>query len=223
MLRRHRIFAGIGMIVIVLAAAVGVVAMVSDETKTIGSLSPSAATAKAGVTSDGLSAFSRPRTAADELPAGIAASLESGSKTQPVGVSEELYEGAWKIDESRLLLDGLGSSGAKLYAVATQKGRVCFVLTPGGATCNAGPEDQSPVMWGLQADNKGPVAVAGLIPDAVSGVTVIAGEARAPAVTGSNGFFYEFGEGSSYPVRLVLSYHDGSTKTVELMSTAPPP
>jgi hypothetical protein len=172
--------------------------------------------------SDALSVFKRSSIAADALPS----ALSSGTAVEMLGnaPSAALSSGSLEPARSRQLLTGLGENNMSLYAIPTDTGDVCTVLTDGPSGC-AGPENfadgHADIGVFTRTLGETPVTVYGLILDDVRAVTVMDNQSgRNPAVVGNNAFFVQMGDPKAWPTEVVVRLADGSTETTQL-SPAP--
>lgn len=170
-----------------------------------------------------LRVFAQPRKQADVLPPAAAATL--GSLEGQEQVSSALRPGTPDLRSSRLLLADVGWWHGAIYAAPTERGNVCYLVTGGPETCPTGFTQASPVdtmIFDRDEVGRGhPAAVAGLVPDDVSSVTVVVGGVGHPARMGDNAYFYELADpAASSPESLLVRYRDGTSLTVPLPSLA---
>jgi hypothetical protein len=176
--------------------------------------------------------FTSARTSADALPPeaqGFAVS------SRPPGVPSELFEGAWLTDRSRLLRTVKGKWDASLYVVPTSMGRLCQVLVVQSAKANA----RSPATGGCvrdfagstpiglivfdpdAVDAGGPVIVAGVVPNRVVAIRVVAHGKSYPARIQNSAYLYELGSSTAYPEAIRIIYADGAIRTLALTHPRP--
>lgn len=175
-----------------------------------------------------LEAFSGQPGASDALPAPVAEEV-TVALGPPEGVQPALAPGKLQIADSRRLLANAGSARRSFYAIPTDAGKVCYVLTNGGPLgCSSAEEFQSPAPLSFgQFDPDGlgegePFAIYGIIPNEVTAVEVLNSKGeRAAAVMGRNAFYYEFLDGTRWASELVLIYENGASETIGV--PAPPP
>lgn len=135
--------------------------------------------------------------------------------SRPAGVDDQLYEGAWLVDQTKQL----GSSGGwTMYAVPTDRGRVCYAMvrldSAAGACVKSFMPEQpiSVTVYDPDLVNAGvPVVVGGLASDQVSHVFVVVDGAKQQAALAKNSFLYELEDPQSYPSEVIVWTADGST------------
>lgn len=180
------------------------------------------ASATAGPMAPQLSAFATARTPADRLPAAAEQTLAN------IAADAEALEasnrpGAPQVTQSRRLLAGVGPNDADFYAVPTNSGKVCFVITAGPSGCHS-DFSRGPLAWGeYDADALGsgnPIAVYGLARDDVTSVHVVVNGRRERAQLTRNAFFYALADPTTHPTALIARLRSGAEEAITL---APPP
>jgi hypothetical protein len=166
-----------------------------------------------------LAVFERARTAADILPARVAARLPSLAGDERVPV--EFRNAPVRLAESRLLLSGVGSLRADLYAIPTANGGLCYAFTRGPQSCLVELTAKQPVSV-AQYDPDGPgrgrpSAVAGIAPNDVVRIDVVIGGRRRRAILRNNAYFYEASNARDQPSALIVRFRDGKRVHVELV------
>lgn len=159
---------------------------------------------------DVLPSFSRARTPGDSLPAsgqeGLVRLLASGV---PSGA---LDPGVPLPGDSRKTITAYGQT---TYLVPTDKGQVCYVVTPSGdAGCTDGSAIASNGLeWGLvDVDGFGtgaPTVVRGLTGPGVTGISVATGATSHPALLRDGAFSVEV---ASRPTAISARFADGSQR-----------
>jgi hypothetical protein len=162
--------------------------------------------------------LTQPRTAADVIPSSFAPALSAFLTSD--SVDEALRPGALESSRSHRLLADLGAAHASLYALPTNKGRVCFIFADpepkfGGCVSSFGGDVAIPRVVG---DGQ-PREVFGLVPDSVTSVGVVDEGAEHDAVVQNNAYYYQLGSPLSYPEAIVVTYADGTTTREKI----PPP
>jgi hypothetical protein len=167
---------------------------------------------------DEMGVFSRPGAESDVLPKEFAFRLKPTDCTEwhrsRLGCMGEAVA-----DRSRLLLSGVGSRAASLYAWPTTDGWVCFAWDEGEGGCTPHFEGSRASFLGIDPDEPGvgaPGSVVGLIPDDVVAVDVAVRGASHPATLGRNSFFYELPDGDCTVTAidsLTITYRDGTSDT----------
>jgi hypothetical protein len=161
---------------------------------------------------DAMTALSQPP---DVLPAAVATMFSQFEPPDSSGVQESLRPGAPAPGTGhRLLAAAVGSGRANLYAVTTDKGRVCFLLMTGpygGCITTFGGDSPVPVMV---ADE--PAQVFGLAPDTAASIEVLEGGIAHRAQLENNAYFYESDAGGTYPQTVVVTYRDGSSARIDI-------
>lgn len=167
---------------------------------------------------DVLTSFSRARAADDSVPASALAILKSLLASG--APSEALNPGTPLPADSRKTITAYGQT---TYLVPTDKGQVCYVVSPSGdAGCTDGSAlGRDGIEWGLVDpdgfDTGQPTVVRGVVGATVQGVSVASGGA-AHQVAVDNGAFYV--ELASKPSTITLRLADGSERNVTV--PAPP-
>jgi hypothetical protein len=180
-----------------------------------------AATAPSVPAAASMGALNRPATAADALPSEAAATADTLLNGAP-SASSDANPGSLASSKSRLLLSGLGSRGASLYAIPTSKGAVCTVFngTYGSAGCFDRFTDDAPVSVDVRdVDQVGgglPAIVDGLAPSNVKAIDVTVDGRRHAATLANNAFFYELASSSAWPQAVTITYRNGATRIVSL-------
>jgi hypothetical protein len=212
-IRRHGLWLSTSLIVGI-ALAISVAASAKGETT--GASSPDT-----GKAASAMSALRRARAAADSIPA----SSRGFVKTQrPVNVAESLFEGAWQLGGSRRLLAGAGASRANVFAVPTDRGHVCSIIFVPPVAAAGGCVDDfntvTPVGWTAfdpdGVDTGSAVIVGGVAPDDVASVGVVVNGATFAAKLARNAFLYQPLDNASYPSAIVVTYANGTSRTVEI-------
>lgn len=170
-----------------------------------------------------MSVFAEPRTAADQLPS----SLDSFLATLKEPVAESLRPGGADASRSHRLLADLGSDHGDVYALPTDKGGVCFVLTSGpygGCVDSFGGEAPIPVVVvdPDQDDTGQPSEVFGVAPDSAVSIDVIEAGSAHPAQLKNNAYFDQLSNPTDYVQAVVVNYRDGSSARVDLQAPPPP-
>lgn len=162
-----------------------------------------------------------PSAAADALNSVLDGAEQAAADARP---------GRPVMNESRLLLRGVGIKQRSLYAVPTETGDVCLILTEGGGVGCASAKSfnaEDPVSWGqTDPDVVGegePIFVHGLILDDVVRVDVIdnTGELHGAFVR-NNAFFFQYDRPDRWTRAVILTYRDGSSQEVALPGEPPP-
>jgi hypothetical protein len=166
-----------------------------------------------------MSVFSRAATPSDQIPDDLARSTEAALSGQSGGVDPSLVPGALT-QRSRLVMDGVGSMMATVYAAVTDKGEVCQVSSNGlPSGCFSSFDDfTGHITWSVatSANGSDPPVVLGLIPDSVRSISVIVTGATFEATLGENSFAYQLSQGDQWPDALVITYTDGTTFRLDL-------
>jgi hypothetical protein len=216
---------GVLAIAVVAFAGGGESATPSSQPATAGT--KSATLPEAQSAADALGVFDTTRTAADALPP-AAAKEANALASDAESVPAELQPGAFGLAQSRLLLSDVGTRGANLYAFPTSKGQVCALFDThyGLVGCFARFTAETPISWDvMDLDQVGagdPPIVDGLVPDDVVSVGVSVGGELREAVLQNNAFFYELDDATAWPEAIVVSYRDGSARTVSLVGPPSP-
>jgi hypothetical protein len=182
-------------------------------------------------TAAGALATESPRTASDALPP---AARPLAVSERPDGTSNELFEGAWLIGESKQLVPAKGSRHASFYVVPTTRGWLCQVVTvdpageesvsaAGGCITDFSPS--TPIGLNIldsdAVDSGEPVIVAGVLPKDVTAISVIVG-GRGHAASIENGaYLYELVDPTEFPDAIQIRYNDGRNRTVDLPDPRP--
>ena len=165
-----------------------------------------------------LAILSHQRTAKDDLPAGLVATvadLAGGAELAP-----EVRNGTVLTNSSHLALVDVGASRSSFYVVPTSNGRICLVITNGPQGCEeAFFTDAQPGRWGfVDADGYRhglPTSVHGLVPNNVDRVTVIDDHgARTDARLANNAYYIEVPSSVAMPTEIVLSFADGGSASL---------
>ncbi|HEX6699665.1 MAG TPA: hypothetical protein VF101_02950 [Gaiellaceae bacterium] len=180
-----------------------------------------AAVTKTGAPSrDPLAVLSRPRSAKDELPPGLAqsvADLAGGPELAPAVRNGAVHGGL-----SHLALADLGSKNISLYIVPTAKGRVCLVMANGPQGCTTVDfTPEQPGTWGM-FDGDGyrtgaPTSVYGLVPNNATRVTIVDDHgASTVARLANNAYFLELQDATALPKSILVDFSDGGSATMEV-------
>lgn len=162
-----------------------------------------------------MSALQRPAASRDRLPSelgNIVSLVRDGSQASA-------HIGELSLEDSRVLMQDVGSREADFFVVPTDSGTVCF--TGLGAGCVA---DFSKHPGGVHigfGDLGGMRVVRGLIPDDVVNIAVVIDGSAKPAFAQNNAYFYEI-EGTGWPEALVVTYRNGSEQTVAIATPERP-
>lgn len=156
-----------------------------------------------------MAVFSRTRSSADAVPAADVAK-EAALGVDDINVPGDQRPGTPNNNRSHLLLDHVGISDAAVYAVPTDKGRVCFIFTAGAEGCVAAFTDQVPTAYVLL-----PPDIVGLVPDSVTRVTVRVNGSEQDATLRNGAFFYEL-QPNAAAQAITLYYDDGHSRSVDV-------
>lgn len=186
----------------------------------------SASPLESGTAAGAIGALKRPQVASDHVPAAGQGFINA---QKPSGVPESQFEGAWQLGRSRRLVAGAGASGASVFAVPTDKGRVCSVIVVPPSAAAGGCVDAfsstMPAGWTVfdpdELDAGRAVIVAGVVPDGVTSVGVAVDGTVANASVTQNAFVYQLSSATSYPSAIVVSYVDGTSRTIEVQDPRP--
>lgn len=133
---------------------------------------------------------------------------------------EQVQNGAMRLAEGRLLLSGLGTTNARLYAMPTTKGRVCYVLTGGPASCAGAFAADRPVgivRFDPDALDSGlPMSVFGLTANNVRAVDIVVAGVTYRAQLANNAYFFEVPTAGSQPESLRVTFRSGKTTVLSL-------
>lgn len=129
----------------------------------------------------------------------------------PAGIADELFEGSWLVDETRLLLS---HGDWAVYATPTSKGNVCFSLVrgdsaAGGCVGSFSPgESTGTVVYDPDVVNAGhPAVIGGIVPDDVTDVDVLVDGTWHASSLSNNAYILELNHPGAYPdaIRIVTA------------------
>lgn len=173
-----------------------------------------------------MAVFARTRQTSDTLAKNE--SEEARTALTPAGeINPSLAPGDLLLQQSRLLLSDLGSSGSSFFAFPTSKGRVCSLITGVRAGCldsfSRFPGGVAYGFYDLAGSDSRPPAVYGLIPNDVESVGVVVAGREYKARVGNNAFFYELqpGDDLSSLESLTVRYADGAAEKINLAMQQP--
>lgn len=209
---RHRSLWLAGSLAVGVALAVGVVASARGE---------AAAGQQPGTAASSMSALRQAQSASALVPTSARGFVNA---RRPASVPDSLFEGVWQQGAGRRLIVGAGASGASVYAVPTDRGHVCSVVFIPPSAAAGGCVDRFsaavPVGWTVfdsdEVDSGSAVIVAGVAPDDVSRVQVVVDGVSAEAKIANNAFVYELSKNNSYPSEIVVTYADGTSRTIAI-------
>lgn len=147
----------------------------------------------------------------------IAQLLTSGD----TGVPSEWLPGDARLERGRLLLSNVGTTGRDVYAFPTTRGRVCVVVSAFSAGCVHAFTREHPVDVSVgdpdQAGIGESVIVAGIAPNEVVKVVVLADDGAHRAQVRNNAFFYQLADNAvtvGAVNGLVVGFRDGTSTTM---------
>jgi hypothetical protein len=167
-----------------------------------------------------LAILSHPRSAKDNLPPGLVASVADLAGSAEL--APEVRNGTVLIASSHLALSDLGASRSSFYVVPTSKGRICLVITNGPQGCeDAGFTPARPGTWGLVDPDGygkgGPTSVYGLVPNNADRVTVVDDHgAGSDAPLANNAYYLELPNPIAMPKEIVLSLAGGGSAKIAI-------
>jgi hypothetical protein len=162
-----------------------------------------------------MSALGRAPSAADRA-VGVAASRDVQALLAG-GAGRQDNPGRAVPGSTRVLLDRLGADAHVLYAVRTDRGRVCGGLVGVAAGCFEGFAAESPINWTIGGKQGGVTTVFGFIPNRVEAVKILLKDRSLTAQIGSNAFFAEIADASPAMVTgLLVTFRNGSTTQVSI-------
>jgi hypothetical protein len=156
--------------------------------------------------SKSLQAFNRPRTNGDSLPPSISAFLSTRFSSGRAG--------ALRLNDSRLLLSDLGLEQARLYAVPTARGWICYATTNGIAACIPALSDG--ISWAVEGDRGNGTYVHGLVESGVDRIDVLIPGGADKAKLSNNAFYAELRTRDATDVLgLRILYSDGRSTQIK--------
>jgi hypothetical protein len=115
----------------------------------------------------------------------------------------------------KILRSGLGSARSGLYALAGGAGAPCFILTHYGGTCGTAGSGQAAWVIGGGGQDGNPDVLVGLVPDDVTGVSLIVDGRNVQVSLDHNVVFAQFATGGK-DARVATTHVDGTTTTEQL-------
>ena len=144
-----------------------------------------------------MSAFRRPRTAADSLPRAardrLAHVVPVPGGDMALATTNRLAHtgpGPVEVSKSRLLLTGVGRHRSTLYGAPTANGWVCYVLSP-ELLSQCTPRFADRLVWLSVQQTQTRTIATGIVPDRVTRVSLAIGKDTRVATLARNGFFDE--------------------------------
>lgn len=163
-----------------------------------------------------LAVFAVPRAQDDQLPPELAASvtaLEGGTD-----VPAHYRNGALKLAESRVLLRDAGTAHWSLYAFPSARGFTCYALTHGPQSCHRDFTADRPIGSVIFDEDGlrrgGPTTIFGLLPNNVTGIRILVGNASYEPIIGRNAYLFELPDGATQPDQIVVTFRSRKTTTI---------